>query len=83
MVDNWVSDGIVGISDVSLSLELGVGDNAGFDDVDGISDGSVSGGHFSVELGDGSAESDISIFFVHVHNTSSGSISDDDSVIFH
>ena len=85
MVDDWVSHSlsVVSVSDVSLSLKLRIGDDGSLDDMDGISDSSVSGGHFSVELGDGSAEGDISIFFVHVDNSGSGSISDNNSVILH
>lgn len=46
----------------------------GLDDVDAVSSGAVSTGHFTVHLRYGTAESDVSIFFVHVHNISSGTI---------
>ena len=51
------------------------------DDVDVLSSGTVSTGHFVVHLGDGSAESVVSVLLVHVHDTSSSQILEYDSVV--
>ena len=55
--------------------------NDSLDDVDGFTLGAVSTSHFTVHLGDGAAESDISVFLVHVDDTSSGKILQYNSVV--
>jgi len=64
-----------------LSNDLVVWLNDGLDDVDGISSGAVSTGHLTVHEGDGSAKRVMSVFFVHVHDTSPGKIFKHDSVV--
>ena len=56
--------------------------NDSLDDVDGVTLSAVSTSHFTVHLGDGAAESNISVFLVHVDDTSSGKILKDDTVVF-
>lgn len=55
--------------------------DASLDDVNWITSGTVSTGHFGVHLSDSSAESVASVLFVHVYNISSGSILEDNSVV--
>lgn len=62
--------------DVSLWL------NDSLDDMDSLTLSAVSTSHFTVHLGDGAAESDISVFLVHVDDTSSGKILKDNTVVF-
>ena len=55
--------------------------NNSLNDVDGISSGTVSTGHFGEHLGNSAAKGGGSVFFVHVHNIGSSSILKDDSVV--
>jgi len=77
----WEPNG--GLHELSslLSHDLVVWLNDGLDDVDGISSGAVSTGHLIIHKGDGSAKSVMSVFFVHVHDTSPGKIFKHDSVV--
>lgn len=56
--------------------------NDSLDDVDRVSSGGVSTGHLGVHLGDGTAKSSGSVFFVHVDDIGSSLILKDDSVVF-
>ena len=91
MSTGWSSllGGELGEFEVDLQILLSsssggsrVGLNDSLDDVDGVTLGAVSTSHFTVHLGDGAAESDISVFFVHVDDTSSGKILKDNTVVF-
>lgn len=52
------------------------------DNVNGVSSGRVSTGHLGVHLGDGSAESGSSVFFVHVDDIGSSFVFKHDAVVF-
>ena len=76
-------------SDVSLgellglgSLDLAVGENASSDDLDRFWSSTVSAAHLHVHLGDGSAESAVSVFLVHVDSVCARQVSEHDSVVF-
>ena len=56
-----------------------VSEDCGSDDRDGVSRGSVITSHFHMKLADSSVEGDISEFFIHVVNSSSGLISEDNA----
>jgi len=58
------------------------GEDCGPDDRNSISGGSVITGHIHVKLTDGSVEGDVSVFLVHVVDTSPGLISQDDAKSF-
>lgn len=64
----------LGSSDVVLLVEDGSSD-----DGDGVPGGSVVTGHFHVELADSSIERDVSVLLVHVVNSGSGLISEDNA----
>jgi len=64
----------------SSSDIISLGDDGGSQDVDGIVTSSVSTTHIDVKLGDGTVQSDVSEFLVHVVDGSSGLISESDSV---
>jgi hypothetical protein len=51
------------------------------DDVNGIASGAVSTSHLRVHLTNSTTKCVTSVFFVHVHNTSSGKILKHDSVV--
>ena len=51
------------------------------DDMDRISSGTMSTGHFLIHGGDGTVESGGSVFLVHVDDIGSSSILKDDSVV--
>ena len=51
------------------------------DDMNRISSGTVSSGHFLIHGGDSTAESGGSVFLVHVDDIGSSSILKDDSVV--
>ena len=53
----------------------------GLDDEDGLSLGAVSTGHLVVHLGNGSAESVVSVLLVHVDDTGSSQVLEHDSVV--
>ncbi len=66
-----------GSSDVIL-----LGEDSGSDDRDGVSGGSVVTSHFHMKLTDSTVEGDVSVLFIHVVNSSSGLISEDDAESF-
>ena len=68
------------LSSSSGSVSIWLDDS--LDDVDGIALSAVSTSHFTVHLRDGAAESNISVFLVHVDDTSSGKILKDNTVVF-
>lgn len=68
------------LSSSSGSVSIWLDDS--LDDMDGIALSAVSTSHFTVHLRDGAAESDISVFLVHVDDTSSGKILKDNTVVF-
>ena len=80
MVGLWESDVSNELADVSTS-ELVVWDDACSNDLDGITSSTVSTRHLHVHLGDSSAESSISVFFVHVNVVISGQISQENSIV--
>jgi hypothetical protein len=59
---------------------ISLGDDGSSQDVDGIVSGSVFTTHIDVKLRDGTVQSDVSEFLVHVVNSSSRLISESDSV---
>lgn len=77
----WILQACWSILNGSCSHGLVVWLNDGLNDMDSIASSTVSSSHFTIHLGDGSAKSDISIFFVHVDDTSSCKISKHDSVV--
>lgn len=79
--DLWVSDASSNVLLSSLSLDGVVWDDDGLDDVNRVSSGTVSTGHFTVHLGDGSAETVVSVLLVHVDNIVSGVILEDNTVV--
>ena len=81
MGDFWESK--IGLVELSggLSDDVFVWDDHGLDDVDGLTSGAVSTSHFTVHLRHGSAEGSISILLVHVHISTSGLVSQHDSVV--
>ena len=65
--DLWVSDASSNVLPSSLSLDGVVCDDDGLDDVNRVSSGTVSTGHFTVHLGDGSAETVVSaVSYTHL-----------------
>ena len=64
----------LGSADVVLLVE-----NGSADDGDGVLGGSVVAGHLHVQLADGSVQRDISVLFVHVVDTGSGLVAEDDA----
>ena len=60
---------------------LVVADDAGSDDLDGLTSGGVSSGHLEVHLGNGAADRSVSVFLVHVHSSSSGQVSQVNAVV--
>jgi len=64
----------------SSSDIISLGDDGSSQDVDGIVTSSVSTTHIDVELGDGTVQSDVSEFLVHVVDGSSRLISESDGV---
>ena len=67
----------IGSSDVVL-----LGEHCSSDDGNSVTGGSVITGHIHVELADGSVEGDISVFLVHVVDSGSGLVSEDDAESF-
>ena len=80
MVGLWESDLSSELRDV-VSSKLIVRDDAGSDDLNGISSSTVSASHLHVHLGDGSIKGSISVLLVHVNGISSGQISQENSVV--
>ena len=68
---------LLGLLSQNIFIEL----DASLDDVNWVTSGTVSTGHFGVHLSDSSAESVTSVLLVHVYNISSGSILENDSVV--
>lgn len=56
--------------------------NSGSDDGDGVSGGSVVTSHFHMKLTDSTVKGDVSVLFIHVVDSSSGLISEDDAESF-
>ena len=79
--DLWVSKTSSGILLGLFSGNLTVWDNNGLDDVKGVTSGGVSTGHLGVKLGNSTGEGVVSEFFVHVDDTGSGEILEDDTVV--
>lgn len=79
--DLWVFDTSFNVLCSVSSLDLIVWDNNSLDDVDRISSSTVSTSHFTVHLGDGSAERIVSVLLVHVNNISSGSVLKNNTVV--
>ena len=73
---------------VSVEVRFGssdvvfLGEDSGSDDRDGVSGGSVVTSHFHVKLADSTVEGDVSVLFIHVVDSSSGLISEDDAESF-
>lgn len=59
-----------------------LGEDSGSDDRDGVSGGSVVTSHFHMKLADSAVEGDVSVLFIHVVNSGSGLISEDDAESF-
>ena len=79
--DLWVSDASSNVLFSGLSLDGAVSDNGGLDDVNRVSSGTVSTGHFTVHLGDGSAKTVVSVLLVHVDDIISSGILEDDTIV--
>lgn len=79
--DLWVSDASSNVLFSGLSLDGAVSDDSGLDDVNRVSSGTVSTGHFTVHLGDGSAKTVISVLLVHVDDISSCTILENNTVV--
>jgi hypothetical protein len=79
--DLWVLNASSNVLFSLFSLNSVVWDDDGLDDVNRISSGTVSTGHFTVHLRDGSAETVVSVLLVHVDDISSGVILEDNAVV--
>lgn len=79
--DLWVSDASSNVLFSCFSSNSVVWDDDGLDDVDRVSSGTVSTGHFTVHLGDGSAETVVSVLLVHVDDIVSGVILEDNTIV--
>jgi hypothetical protein len=79
--DLWVSDASSNVLFSLFSLDGVVWDDDGLDDVNRVSSGTVSTGHFTVHLGDGSAKTVVSVLLVHVDNIGSGVILENNTVV--
>lgn len=66
-----------------LTDGVGIGNDGGLDDLDGLSSSGVTTGHLHVELGDGSAKGDVSELLVHVNGGGTGIVSEEDTVVSH
>jgi hypothetical protein len=63
------------------ATKLGIGDDAGSDDLDGVVGGGMATGHLHVHLGDSSAEGRVSVLLVHVHGTGTSEVTENDAVV--
>jgi len=79
--DLWVSDASSNVLFSLFSLNGVVSDDDGLDDVNRVSSGTVSSGHFTIHLGDGSAETVVSVLLVHVDDIVSGVIFEDNTIV--
>jgi len=79
--DLWVSDASSNVLFSCFSLDGVVSDDDGLDDVNRVSSGTVSTGHFTVHLGDGSAKTVVSVLLVHVDDIISSGILEDDTIV--
>ena len=79
--DLWVLDASSNVLFSLFSLDSVVWDDDGLDDVNRVSSGTVSSGHFTIHLGDGSAETVVSVLLVHVDDIISGTILEHDTVV--
>lgn len=77
----WIPKAGLGVLCDLWTLDSRVWLDDSLDDVDALSSGTVSTGHFVVHLGNGAAESDVSVLLVHVDNTGTGKILEYDSVV--
>lgn len=66
--------------DVGAAEVLG-GDDGGADDLDGLSAGGVTAGHFVVHLAHGTAEGGGTVLLVHVDGDGSGEVPENDAVV--
>ena len=58
-----------------------VTNNAGADDLDRVLGGAMATSHLHVHLGNGTAESRVSVLLVHVNSASAGEVTEDDAVV--
>jgi len=70
---------LLGLLSQNILIQL----DASLDDVNWVTSGTVSTGHFGVHLSNSVAECVGSVLFVHVYNISSCSILENDSVVLH
>jgi len=63
------------------SLDLRVLENASSDNLDRVSGGAMSAGHLHVHLRDGSTKGNISVLLVHVNGTSTGEVTENNTVV--
>jgi hypothetical protein len=63
------------------ATKLRVLNNASPDNLDGFVVGAVATRHLQVHLGDSSAERSVSVLLVHVHSTSAGEVTKNDTVV--
>jgi len=81
LVDLGELNVLLGHLDDVGATELGVGHNAGADDLDGLSTGRVAAGHLGVQLGHSTAEGDVTELLVHVNGDSAGEVTEHDTVV--
>ena len=79
--DLWVSETSSGVLLGLLSGNLSVWNDDSLDDVNGVTSGGVSTSHLGVKLGNSTGEGVVSELFVHVDDTSSGKILEDNTVV--
>jgi len=77
----WESNVLAGELEDLGSTNVSGGDNAGSDDLDRVGSGAMTAGHLHVHLGDGSAKRHVSVLLVHVNGTSTGEVTEDNTVV--
>ena len=77
----WVSEVSSDELSSGFSENLVVWLDNGLDDMDVISSGTMSTGHFTVHHWDGTAEGVVSVFLVHVYDTSGSKIFEHNTVV--
>ena len=85
----WSTYTLVGLWETGIGGELDnvatsavlVEENASSNNLDGFTSSAMSSGHFLVHLGDSSAKGVVSVLLVHVDCTSSGQVTEEDSVV--
>jgi hypothetical protein len=77
------TDGPVGELAGGLTLEVFGCDDGGLDDLDGFPTGAVTTAHLEVKLGDGAAESHVTVLLVHVDGAGPGVVSHEDAEVLH